>query len=166
MTTRTEHLSGVVRAGHPLAAGPVTPERRCEFDHLAVSRRGRARGPIDVELRRRGLEPRVIAIVPEFYPALAVVAATDPVAFASTAIVDTGWISGAVAVPPPSRHRPPGHRSRSPRPGTPATPTTDTNGSETPSGRVCAPALIDATVGLSPRQRSRDPISADRPRAR
>jgi DNA-binding transcriptional LysR family regulator len=39
--------------------------------------------------------------VPEFYPALAVVAATDLVAFASTAIVGTGRISGLGAVPPP-----------------------------------------------------------------
>jgi DNA-binding transcriptional LysR family regulator len=95
---RTEHLSGVVRRGHPLTEGEVTPERLCEFGHLAVSRRGSRRGPVDAELRRHGLERRVFATVPDFYPALAIVSGTDLVTFAPTAMIATARITGLASI--------------------------------------------------------------------
>ena len=91
---RTELVSGVVCSGHPLTKGKVTAERLCEFGHLAVSRRGHRRGPVDVELGRFGLERRVVATVPDLYPALAIVSSTDLVTFAPTAILDMGRIAG------------------------------------------------------------------------
>jgi len=98
---RTEFLSGVVRSGHPLTKGRVTARRLGAFGHLAVSRRGFRHGPVDVQLDRLGQERRVVATVPDFYPALAIVAATDLVTFAPAAIVGHGGISGlsTIALP-------------------------------------------------------------------
>ena len=98
---RTEPLSGVVRSGHPLTTGRVTVQRLCAFGHLAVSRRGRRYGPVDVQLGQLGQERRVVATVPDFYPALAIVAATDLVTFAPTAIVGNGRIGGVSTITAP-----------------------------------------------------------------
>lgn len=53
--THTESLMSVglvaaVRPGHPLARGRITPARFSKADHISVSRRGRAHGPIDDQL--------------------------------------------------------------------------------------------------------------------
>jgi len=98
---RIELLSGIVRSGHPLTNGKVTAQRICGFGHLAVSRRGRRHGPVDVQLGELGLERRVVATVPDFYPALAIVSSTDLVTFAPTAIVDMGRIAGLSTFPVP-----------------------------------------------------------------
>ncbi|SHL28994.1 hypothetical protein SAMN05443637_12385 [Pseudonocardia thermophila] len=45
---------GVAAAGHPLTAGPVTPESFAAANHLGVSRRGRVRGPVDDRLAELG----------------------------------------------------------------------------------------------------------------
>ncbi|NGO70647.1 LysR family transcriptional regulator [Streptomyces boncukensis] len=73
----TDDNVGVVRAGHPLLAEPVTPERYAAADHVTASRRGLLHGPIDEELARRGLRRRVVASVPTLISALLVVADTD-----------------------------------------------------------------------------------------
>ncbi|QKV90973.1 LysR family transcriptional regulator [Streptomyces sp. NA02950] len=83
--TRVEHLvtddnTGVVRSGHPLLSGPVTPERYAAAHHLSASRRGRLHGPIDEGLSELGLRRRVVASVPTFASALLVTAHTDLVA--------------------------------------------------------------------------------------
>ena len=57
---------GLVRPGHPLLDGPVTPDRFAAADHLVVSRPGRTRGPIDDRLAELGLTRRVVAVVPGF----------------------------------------------------------------------------------------------------
>jgi DNA-binding transcriptional LysR family regulator len=98
---RIEFLSGIVRSGHPLTKGKVTARRICAFGHLAVSRRGRGHGPVDDQLGQLGLERRVVATVPDFYPALAIVSSTDLVTFAPTAIVDMGRIAGLSIIPTP-----------------------------------------------------------------
>ncbi|WP_073490166.1 LysR family transcriptional regulator [Streptoalloteichus hindustanus] len=75
-----DEFAVVVRADHPLADGPVTAQRLVEFPHVSVSRRGRARGPLDDALHELGLSRTVSLVVPAFSTALAVVAESDLVA--------------------------------------------------------------------------------------
>ncbi|MDT0307874.1 LysR family transcriptional regulator [Streptomyces sp. DSM 44917] len=76
----TDDNAGVVRAGHPLLDGPVTPGRFAAADHVTASRRGRLRGPIDEALDALGLRRRVVASVPTLAAALLMTAHTDLVA--------------------------------------------------------------------------------------
>ncbi|MGZ3145320.1 LysR family transcriptional regulator [Lentzea chajnantorensis] len=79
----TEALIGVVRPGHPLVeVEVVTPQRFAAADHVVVSRRGRARGPVDEELTELGLSRRVVAVVPTFASALFLASETDVVCIA------------------------------------------------------------------------------------
>ncbi|WP_332877754.1 LysR family transcriptional regulator [Massilia sp. S19_KUP03_FR1] len=75
-----DHYVGVVRAGHPLASGPMTAERYAAALHVVASRRGRASGPVDMALALLGLERQVVAVVPGFPAALAIARASDLVA--------------------------------------------------------------------------------------
>ncbi|MGI5349305.1 LysR family transcriptional regulator [Streptomyces sp. CA-250714] len=80
--TRVEHIFtdtnvGVVRRGHPLLEGEITPERFAAADHVTGSRRGRLHGPIDELLAAQGLRRRVVASVPTLTSTLLVVAQTD-----------------------------------------------------------------------------------------
>ncbi|MEU0332042.1 LysR family transcriptional regulator [Streptomyces sp. NPDC006193] len=82
-TLLTETLIGAVRPDHPLAGpGAVTPERFASADHVVVSRRGRAHGPIDERLADLGLRRRVLAVVPSFAGALHLARETDVVCVA------------------------------------------------------------------------------------
>ncbi|GAB1327972.1 LysR family transcriptional regulator [Streptomyces sennicomposti] len=79
---RTEHLYedrmvGVVRAGHPLLTGEMTPERYAAAEHLSVSRRGRLHGPVDTALAGIGLTRRVVGAVGTFPAALFVLRECD-----------------------------------------------------------------------------------------
>ncbi|GAA3148514.1 LysR family transcriptional regulator [Streptomyces rameus] len=68
-TVYEDRILGVVRAGHPLLEGELTPERFAgAAGHLIVSRRGRQRGPIDDALAELGLERQVVGSVGT-YPA-------------------------------------------------------------------------------------------------
>jgi DNA-binding transcriptional LysR family regulator len=79
----TEVLIAAVRPRHPLAGtGVVTAQRFAAADHVVVSRRGRAHGPIDERLAERGLRRRVIAVVPGFATALLLARETDVVCVA------------------------------------------------------------------------------------
>lgn len=71
---------GVVRAGHPLSDGEVTPLRFAEAEHIHVSRRDNDKGPIDKALAGLGLERRIAVIVGGFSAAVALARATDLVA--------------------------------------------------------------------------------------
>jgi DNA-binding transcriptional LysR family regulator len=75
-----DRFVGVVRKGHALSRGRVTPVRYARGRHIYVSRRGLDRGPIDEALVSRGLERVVVTIVGGFATALALVRATDLVA--------------------------------------------------------------------------------------
>lgn len=75
-----DQFVGVVRMGHALGKGKVTPARYAAGRHICVSRRGLATGPIDAALMPLGLERQVITIVDGFSAALALVRATDLVA--------------------------------------------------------------------------------------
>lgn len=75
-----DHYVGVVRSGHPLTTGPVTPARYAAAGHVVASRRGRATGPVDAALAALGLERQIVAVVPGFPAALAIARASDLVA--------------------------------------------------------------------------------------
>src|SRR5215813_9485854 len=55
-----DRFVGVVRKGHPLSKGRLTPTRYAAGRHIFVSRRGRDRGPIDDALARAGLERDIV----------------------------------------------------------------------------------------------------------
>ncbi|MGE0713345.1 MAG: LysR family transcriptional regulator [Planctomycetota bacterium] len=75
-----DRFVGVVRAGHPLAKGRVTPKRYAAGGHIVVSRRGDDGGPIDEALERLGLARRVVTIVGGFATALALARRSDLIA--------------------------------------------------------------------------------------
>lgn len=75
-----DRFVGVVRAGHPLAAGEITPARYAACRHVSVSRRGRERGAIDTALAPLGLERPVAVLVGSFATAVALARASDLVA--------------------------------------------------------------------------------------
>jgi DNA-binding transcriptional LysR family regulator len=75
-----DEFVGVVRAGHPLAKGRLTPRRYVEYAHVSVSRRGKLRGPIDEALTRIGLTRTIALTVPTPYAAINIVASTDLIA--------------------------------------------------------------------------------------
>ncbi|MBV8047176.1 MAG: LysR family transcriptional regulator [Paludibacterium sp.] len=75
-----DRFIGVVRQGHPLSQGGITPARYAEGLHISVSRRGRDTGRIDDALAALGLTRRVSTIVGGFATALALARATDLIA--------------------------------------------------------------------------------------
>jgi DNA-binding transcriptional LysR family regulator len=75
-----DRLIGVVRMGHKLSEGDITPERYAAGRHISVSRRGRDKGPIDDALVPFGLERQIAVIVAGFSSALALARASDLVA--------------------------------------------------------------------------------------
>ena len=66
----TTAFVGLVREDHPLLDEEITAERFAAFPHISMSRRGIARGPIDVALAEQGLERRVSLIAPSFHAAM------------------------------------------------------------------------------------------------
>jgi len=79
-TLLRDRFVGVVRTDHPLLRTGLTPEAYAGCDHLSVSRRGLAAGPIDQALAALGLARRVVAIVGDFPAALAIARSSDFVA--------------------------------------------------------------------------------------
>ena len=72
-----DRFIGVVRPGHPLTTGEITPARFAAGRHVLVSRRGDDRGLVDEALERLGLRRSVVATVGGFGAALALVRGTD-----------------------------------------------------------------------------------------
>jgi DNA-binding transcriptional LysR family regulator len=75
-----DRFVGVVRAGHPLSEGEVTPARYAAGRHILVSRRGLDRGPVDEALEQSGLEREAATIVGGFSTALALARTSDLIA--------------------------------------------------------------------------------------
>lgn len=75
-----DRFIGVVRAGHPLSKGKITPARYASGMHILVSRQGHDRGPVHEALKECGLEREIITIVGGFSAALALARASDLVA--------------------------------------------------------------------------------------
>jgi DNA-binding transcriptional LysR family regulator len=99
-----DRFVGVVRAGHPLSRGRITPARYAAGRHVFVSRRGRSTGPMDDALKRLGLEREIATVVGGFSTALALARATDLVATVPerhTAILREGMHSFALPVDTP-----------------------------------------------------------------
>lgn len=74
-----ESIVGVIREDHPGVRRAPTIKAFAALDHIVVSRRGRARGPIDVELESAGFGRTVVAVVPSYAAAIAMVATSDAV---------------------------------------------------------------------------------------
>ena len=75
-----DRFIGVVRMGHPLSQGEITPARYAAGRHICVSRRGLDKGPIDEALKPFGLEREIVTIVGGFSTALALARASDLIA--------------------------------------------------------------------------------------
>ena len=75
-----DRFIGVVRMGHPLSQGEITPFRYAAGRHICVSRQGLDKGPIDEALRQFGLERKIVTIVGGFSTALALARASDLIA--------------------------------------------------------------------------------------
>src|SRR4029079_12697065 len=61
-----DRFIGVVRAGHPLSRGKITPARYAAGRHILVSWGGLEEGQIDEALKPLGLEREIITIVGGF----------------------------------------------------------------------------------------------------
>jgi len=75
-----DRFIGVVRTGHPLSKGKITPSRYATGKHICISRQGLERGPIDDALKLLGLEREMVTIVGGFSTALALARASDLIA--------------------------------------------------------------------------------------
>ena len=71
---------GVVRVGHPLTKGKVTPARYAAATHVLVSRRDNEKAHVDDALAELGLKRQIAAIVGGFSAALALAQTSDVVA--------------------------------------------------------------------------------------
>lgn len=67
----------VMRAGHPLASGPLSLNRYCAARHLLVSFSGEPFGFVDESLQARGRARRIVLTVNQFFTAARVVAECD-----------------------------------------------------------------------------------------
>jgi DNA-binding transcriptional LysR family regulator len=99
-----DRFIGVVRMGHALSQGEITPSRYATGRHIFVSRRGLDKGPIDEALTPFGLEREIVTIVDSFSTALALARASDLIASVPerhTANLRTGMHSFPLPVPAP-----------------------------------------------------------------
>lgn len=99
-----DRIIGVVREGHPLARGALTPERYAAARHVADSRYAPGQGPLDGAMLALGLERRVVTIVGGFSTALALARASDLVATVPerhTGTLRTGMHSFGLPFPTP-----------------------------------------------------------------
>ena len=99
-----DHFIGVVRAGHGLSQGEITPARYAAGQHIGVSRRGLDKGPVDEALVPFGLEREIVTIVGGFSSALALARASDLIACVPerhTGNLRAGMFSFPLPVSPP-----------------------------------------------------------------
>lgn len=99
-----DRFIGVVRAGHALGDGEITPARYAAGSHISVSRRGLDNGPVDEALEPLGLHRQIATIVAGFSTALALARASDLIATVPerhTASLRTGMHSFALPLPLP-----------------------------------------------------------------
>ena len=99
-----DRFIGVVRKGHPLSRGRITPARYAAGRHILVSRRGLDKGPIDEVLKPLGLEREIVTIVGGFATALALARTSDLIASVPerhTGNLRAGMHSFALPIPMP-----------------------------------------------------------------
>ena len=75
-----DRFVGVVRMGHALSQGDVTPPRYAAARHVLAARRGRVSTPLDEALQALGLQRDVATTVGSFSEALALARGSDLVA--------------------------------------------------------------------------------------
>jgi DNA-binding transcriptional LysR family regulator len=75
-----DRFIGVVRAGHALSRGKLTAARYARGRHVAISRRGLERGPVDEKLATIGLTREIATIVGGFSTAIALARGSDLIA--------------------------------------------------------------------------------------
>jgi DNA-binding transcriptional LysR family regulator len=75
-----DRFIGVVRKGHPLSQGRITPRRYAAGRHILVSRRSPETGPIDEALKPFGLIREIVTTVGGFSTAVGLARATDLIA--------------------------------------------------------------------------------------
>lgn len=95
---------GVIRRGHALAKGKITPARYAAGGHIYVSRDCLDKGPMDEALTPFGLERKIITIVGGFSTALALARASDWIASVPerhTGVLRDGMHSFPLPVPMP-----------------------------------------------------------------
>jgi len=99
-----DRFIGVVRKGHPMSRGEITPSRYAAGRHVYVSRQGRDKGSIDEALSSLGLERKIVTIVGGFPAALALARASDLIASVPerhTGNLRTGMHSFPLPIPTP-----------------------------------------------------------------
>ena len=96
-----EEFAIAMRTGHPLRSR-VTLDRYCAAKHVLVSMTGDPHGSVDLRLKKLGRTRRVVATVPNFLFALAVVAETDLVAAVPRHASAYAERFGVVLVDPPA----------------------------------------------------------------
>jgi DNA-binding transcriptional LysR family regulator len=99
-----DRFIGVVRRGHALSRGKITPARYAAGRHILVSRRGLDKGLVDEALSPFGLEREIATIVSGFSTALALARASDLIASVPerhTASLRAGMHSFPLPVPAP-----------------------------------------------------------------
>ncbi|EKN3978730.1 LysR family transcriptional regulator [Yersinia enterocolitica] len=75
-----DRFIAVVRAGHSLSQGEISPERYASQGHIMISRRQGHKGPVDDALQLVGLERNAVTYVDGISTALALVKGSDLVA--------------------------------------------------------------------------------------
>jgi DNA-binding transcriptional LysR family regulator len=82
-------FAGIVRSGHPLLDGPLTPERYAQWGHVVSSKKGRIAGPVDDALAALGLSRTIKLIVPSFPTVIAVASMSDLIGLAPRSFCQT-----------------------------------------------------------------------------
>jgi DNA-binding transcriptional LysR family regulator len=75
-----DRFVGVVRQGHPLTQGPITPARYAAGGHIHVDLRGPGSEQVDAALEALGRERHLVVFVDGFAAALALARTTDLIA--------------------------------------------------------------------------------------
>ncbi|HEX6244169.1 MAG TPA: LysR family transcriptional regulator [Polyangiales bacterium] len=106
-----DHMVCFVRAGHPVlersaarahkVPDALTLERYLALSHALISLGGEGPGVVDVALRERGLRRRIALRIPHFYSALTMVAASDLVLTAPSALAGVSGAAEVVALSAP-----------------------------------------------------------------
>jgi DNA-binding transcriptional LysR family regulator len=71
---------GVVRVGHTLCAGALTPARYAQGRHIGIARKGLEMAPLDDALAALGLQRQIATVVGGFSTAVALARASDLIA--------------------------------------------------------------------------------------
>ncbi|MBK0094106.1 MULTISPECIES: LysR family transcriptional regulator [Erwiniaceae] len=82
-----DRFVGVVRAGHPLTQ-QMDINQLARFGHIVASRREERGGPIHEAIEHAGLQRKIVAVVPAFSAAVALVVNSDWVALVPRSLVE------------------------------------------------------------------------------